>query len=184
MLEGRGREPDDVDDLVRELGQPARLLRGAGNMLPQALVTRTFDLTRGKVDREGERRQRRAQLVARDGQELLLEVSQAAIGDVADDDDASLLHPVDQQWLTRSLIPAPGPLGFAQGKEHREGLAVGGPPLRPVRFGKWLTQFVFRDERPRRAKKPLKRGIGQLQTRRPGATTMTASLIAVSVASN
>src|SRR4051794_10695608 len=38
-LEARGGEPDDVDDLVRELGQPPRLLRSAGNVLPQALVT-------------------------------------------------------------------------------------------------------------------------------------------------
>ena len=122
-----------------------------------------LDLTCGKVDREGEGRQRRTQLVARDGQELLLQVPEAAIGDVANDDDAPLLHAIDQQWLTRSLIPAPGPLGFAQGKEHREGLAIGRPPLWPVRFGKWPAQFVFRDERPRRAKKPVERGIGQLQ---------------------
>ena len=33
-LERGGLEPGDVDDLVRELGQPARLLRGAGDMLP------------------------------------------------------------------------------------------------------------------------------------------------------
>src|SRR5215212_10069001 len=85
-LESRGRQPDDVDDLVRELGQPARLLRGAGQMLPQALVTRILDSTCGKVDRQGEGRQRRTQLVTRHGQELLLQVPQAAISDVADDD--------------------------------------------------------------------------------------------------
>ena len=134
----RGGEPDDVDDLVRELGQPPRLLRGAGNMLPQALVTGTLDLTCGKVDRKGESRQRRTQLVTRDSQKLLLEVSEAAVGDVANDDDAPLLHPIDQQWLTRSLIPAPGPFSFAEGKEHREGLAIGSPALWPVRFGKGI----------------------------------------------
>ena len=79
-------------------------------MLTEALVARPLDLTRGKIDRE-ERAVNgvRARGPLRPG--TAPAVPEAAVGDVADDDDASLLRAIDQQWLTRSSYQRRAPSG-------------------------------------------------------------------------
>ena len=107
--EGRGGEPDNIDDLVRKLGEAGASAARRG-LYADGGARRQTARPDARQDRSrGRELSMASALVARYGQELLLQMPEAAVGDVADDDDASLLRAIDQQWLTRSSYHAVPP---------------------------------------------------------------------------
>src|SRR5205085_10990290 len=90
--------------------------------------------------------QRRAQLMAGQRQELILEVAmQTGCGDVTNDDDAVFLM-VTVEWLPVRFEPAADALPRRQVELHAERLAPCSPSVRRRIGWQWLPLRILRDK--------------------------------------
>jgi hypothetical protein len=105
-----------------EIAKQARLVDGAVDVALRLPVDRPARAALDQLHVVVKRRERRLELVARRVDEALLEVAQAAVGDVADDDDAA---PLAARRVARRLIPAALATGWVRpGERHRERFAA------------------------------------------------------------
>ena len=108
-----------------------------------------------------QRCQRRTQLVAGQREELILEAPQAALGNVADENDRELVPPAMDR-LPMGFKPATRAVRSGQRELHAEGLTTHCTALRGVRGRQRLPPLVLgRKVGIRAAKHPLVGRIGE-----------------------